>query len=167
MSSNAKKPTKLTMRERREIIFMLLFQMELSKGSLEEVAETATEEFELKTDKYTLNRVTMIDEKSDILDKKITKFSPKRAFSRIATTNVIILRIAFYEILFDDSIPYKVSINEAIELAKKYSDNADKSFINAVLDSFVKSLDSENSPQEHSSEEVEAFKNTKDSDTNE
>lgn len=160
MSSNGKKPTKLTMRERREIIFMLLFQMELSKGTLEEVAETAIEEFELKTDKYTLQRVTSIDEKSSILDEKIAKFSPKRAFSRIATTIVIILRIAFYEILFDESIPYKVSINEAIELAKKYSDNTDKSFINAVLDSFIKSLDSEDLAQGNSEK-------IKESDTNE
>lgn len=160
MPSNSKKPTKLTMRERREIVFMLLFQMKLSKGTIEEVVETAVEEFELKTDKYSLERAKLIDEKSSILDEKIATFSPKRAFSRIATTNVIILRIAFYEILFDADIPCKVSINEAVELAKKYSDNADKSFINAVLDSFIKSLDSEKATKDSPQEE-------KDSDTDE
>ena len=150
MSLDSKKQNKqrLTMRERREIVFILLFQMMLSKGTVEEVLETAVEEFEMKHDNYTLNRARNIDEKAEMLDEKIASFSPKRSISRIARTNIIILRIAFYEILFDEKIPYKVSINEAVELAKKYADNADKAFINGVLDRFVKSLDMANTNSE-------------------
>ncbi|NLJ16914.1 MAG: transcription antitermination factor NusB [Clostridiales bacterium] len=137
-SNNVKK--RLDMRERREVVFVLLFQMLVANESLQEVLETCTEEFELISDKKAIKKVEDIAVKADFLDEEIAKFSPKRAFSRIAKTNVIILRIAFFEILFDESTPYKVSINEAVELAKKYGDNSDKAFINGVLDSFVKSL---------------------------
>ncbi|GLB46799.1 N utilization substance protein B [Philodulcilactobacillus myokoensis] len=57
--------------------------------------------------------------------------------ARIARTDLIILRIAFYENNYVDSIPSKVAINEALELSKKYSDDKSKNFVNGVLSNII------------------------------
>ena len=59
---------------------------------------------------------------------------------RISKTDLAILRLAIYEILYREDIPYKVSVNEAVELAKSFSDNASPSFINGVLAGIIDEL---------------------------
>ena len=59
---------------------------------------------------------------------------------RIGQTDLAILRLAIYEILYRDDIPYKVSINEAVELAKKYGEDKSKNFVNGILASVVKEM---------------------------
>ena len=61
-------------------------------------------------------------------------------FDRIAKVDLSILRLAVYEILYRDDIPVNVSINEAVELAKKYSGEKTGSFINGILGNFYRSL---------------------------
>ena len=74
------------------------------------------------------------------IDEKIASFSTKRAFSRIPKINIAILRIAFYEILYDDKTPVNAAINEAVLISQAYSYKEDTSFVNGVLSSFAKSL---------------------------
>ena len=59
---------------------------------------------------------------------------------RISKTDLAILRLAVYEILYRDDIPYKVSVNEAVELAKLFSDDSSPSFINGVLAGVINEL---------------------------
>ncbi len=78
-----------------------------------------------------------------LIDSKISEFSKNWQISRISVVDRNILRIACYEMLFLEKIPHAVSIDEAIELSKKYSATESKSFINGVLDGICKSLDKE------------------------
>lgn len=78
-----------------------------------------------------------------LIDSKITEFSKHWNISRISVVDRSILRLACYEMLFQEKIPHAVSIDEAIELSKKYSADESKSFINGVLDGILKSLKKE------------------------
>ena len=78
-------------------------------------------------------RAQAIAEKTEELDKKINEVSVGWKTSRMNRTDLAILRLAAYEILFDDDIPDKVAINEAVELAKQYGEDESYSFINGVL----------------------------------
>ncbi|MBR5058173.1 MAG: transcription antitermination factor NusB, partial [Clostridiales bacterium] len=72
-------------------------------------------------------------EKKDELDNEYAKYLKDWKLSRLPKVDVILLRIAVYEMLHVEDIPVSVSINEAVVLAKKYSSEESKSYINAVL----------------------------------
>lgn len=74
------------------------------------------------------------------LDEQIEKYLKGWTMDRIGKTDLAILRLAVYEILYRDDIPYKVSINEAVELAKLFCDESSPAFINGVLAGVVNSL---------------------------
>lgn len=74
------------------------------------------------------------------LDEQIEKYLKGWTMDRIGKTDLAILRLAVYEILYRDDIPYKVSINEAVELAKLFCDESSPAFINGVLAGIVNSL---------------------------
>jgi N utilization substance protein B len=74
----------------------------------------------------------------DILDKHIAKYAANWQVGRMAVVDRNILRLAAYELLYLDDIPPKVSINEAIELAKKYGDVESGKFVNGILDKINK-----------------------------
>jgi N utilization substance protein B len=77
----------------------------------------------------------------ELIDSKISEFSKHWKISRISVVDRNILRIACYEVLFLEKIPHAVSIDEAIELSKKYSATESRSFINGVLDGICKDLE--------------------------
>ena len=72
------------------------------------------------------------------IDETIEKYLVKWKLSRISKVNLSILRLATYEILFDDKIPFRVSINEALDLTRRYSDESSVAFVNGVLDKISK-----------------------------
>ena len=102
------------------------------------------------TDIYTDNmKIDMIKEyleficpdvfdKLDEIDEMISNYLRNWPIGRICEIDKAILRLAIYEILFCDKIPEKVSINEAVELSKKYSSKKSRKFINGLLDSVYK-----------------------------
>lgn len=128
----------------REIAMELLFSMTLSKNSLEEIIETFVEEYEMKIKtidlEYIKNLLKIVEEKKEEIDKKIEESLSNWKLDRISKVNISILRIAMAEILFVEEVPGKVAINEAIELARKYSDEKSISFVNGVLDKAFKDL---------------------------
>jgi len=73
-------------------------------------------------------------ENKKVVDKIITKCATNWQIQRMATIDRNIIRMATFEILFADDIPPKVSMNEAVEIAKKYGDNDSGKFVNGVLD---------------------------------
>lgn len=73
----------------------------------------------------------------DEIDKKIVEKSKNWAISRMAKVDLNILRLAFFELLFRDDIPKNVTINEAIEIAKKFGTEDSPAFINGMLDEMV------------------------------
>ena len=100
----------------------------------EEIEKRKDEEFSpLKINKNIIERqVFDILNHLEEIDKKIETYSENWHISRIDKVDLAILRLAIYEILYDD-IPQKVVINEAIELAKEYSSEKSYRFINAIL----------------------------------
>lgn len=86
---------------------------------------------------YFVNVTTTCFENINSIDDKISSLLKGWTIERISKVNLSILRLAICEILFINDIPYQVSINEAVELAKKYGDDDAPAFINGVLASAV------------------------------
>ena len=90
-------------------------------------------------------RVMALEEKKTEVDSLIDGASKKWRISRLSKTDLMLLRVAVYEIKFDSEIPDKVSINEAVELAKIYGGDESPAFVNGVLAKF---MDGEESKEE-------------------
>ena len=82
-------------------------------------------------------RVLAVEEKKAEIDSFIDGASKKWRINRLSKTDLMLLRVAVYEIKFDSEIPDKVSVNEAVELAKIYGGDESPAFINGVLAKFM------------------------------
>ena len=126
----------MTRREMREAAFTLIFAQILNKIDPEEVIAAASEIDDMKLNEAAKKLFKDVVIKSDALDEIISNYSRTRIIARIPTSSLAILRLALYEILYDESMPMNVAISEAVLLSKKYSDDADVSFINGVLGAY-------------------------------
>jgi len=125
----------MSRREAREHAFLLLYQMEIRKSALEEQREIFLSEFPLdEPDKVFFDRVVSgINSDSATLDAVIAPLLKGWKIERLPKVDIVILRIAAYEIMRCPDVPLNVSISEAVILAKKYSTEESKSYINALL----------------------------------
>ncbi|HMK50647.1 MAG TPA: transcription antitermination factor NusB [Thermodesulfovibrionales bacterium] len=124
-------------RKAREYALQLLFQVdftkrELERKDLEEFWSGRKEPREIKEFSEKLVKGTL--EHLDEIDRVIEKFTENWFLKRMAAVDRNILRFAAYEILYRKDIPPVVTINEALEIAKKYSSAEAASFLNGVLD---------------------------------
>ena len=133
----------MTRREIRDYSFKLIFEKLLRDDPIEELYELAAEIDEIMVSDEVKTLVDGVLSKADELDEKISELSTKRTISRISKINIAILRIAIFEILYDDKTPVNAAISEAVLLSEKYSFKEDTRFINGVLSTFSKSLNSE------------------------
>lgn len=123
----------MTRRESRELAFVLLFEKSFSDATLDEILENAGEAREIVYDPFALSLAQGVIAHTDEIDASISQFSHKWSKERLSRVTLAILRLAIYEMLWESSIPVSVSINEAVELAKRYGGETDASFINGVL----------------------------------
>lgn len=125
----------------REYAFMLIYELEIQKEFSEESIDIfiASNDIEDKNArKYIRKVVRGIKTNEQELETKISeKLKPAWQIQRVSKINIALLKLAIYEMLYAD-VPYKVAINEVIELAKKYGDDNSASFINGVLANVVK-----------------------------
>lgn len=91
--------------------------------------------------KYMENVCKLLNQKSEIIDEMINKYAKNWTVNRMAKVDLSILRLSICEILFIQDIPNKVSINEAIEMAKLYCDDKTPKFINGILGSVVSEIE--------------------------
>ena len=124
----------------REVAFKVIFETSFQGDEkisklMNELLENAEEKYEVNAedDKYIQEITEGVKEKEAELDEQIKSHLKGWTMERLNKVDVAILRLAIYEILYRDDIPYKVSVNEAIELAKVFSEDASPSFINGVL----------------------------------
>ena len=118
----------------RENAFILIFEAVCKNDeSAEEIFEKATELRGLEVDAYVKEVFFGSYEKLSIIEEKMENHIKGWKKDRISPVSMAILRLACYEILFLSDIPSRVSINEAIELSKKYDDEKSFAFINGVL----------------------------------
>ncbi len=126
----------------REIATQLLFEMSINKESYTDIIESFKENTDIKLDDvdfgYIIRILKTVNENIILINETIEKNLVKWSLNRLSKMNLAILRIAICEILFEDDIPEKVSVNEGIELAKKYGEDNASSFINGVLNSIIK-----------------------------
>ena len=128
----------------REYLLQLAYQMEITSETALETFNSFMENEDISKDDldlaYIKSGLLGREENKEKLDSLIESQLVKWKLNRISKVNLSILRISTYEILFAEDVPGKVSINEAIELCKKYSDNKSVSFINGVLDKVYKNM---------------------------
>ena len=125
----------------REQAFILCFEMLFSDADVDELAENAGEARDEFLSDYAIDCAKGVKAHLEEIDARIgSNLKSGWKISRISRVSLAILRLAVYEILFVDDIPVSVSINEAVELSKKYTVQDDTSFINGVLGSIARSL---------------------------
>lgn len=129
-------------RKSREVAMKLVFEMSIRKEGYNSTLETFLENLETDSKELDMEYIQRIlkgvEENIDIINKKIEENLIGWKLYRLSKIDLAILKLAVYELLFEDEIPEKVTLNEAIELAKKFSEEKSASFINGVLDSVTK-----------------------------
>lgn len=132
----------MTRRKIREEIFKLLFEHELIDNNIQKRIEEVIEEEKItKEDQidFLKSYVTEIIENKEILIEKIKNTLDGWTYERLGTIEKVLLKISFYEILIK-KVGYEIAINEVLELAKKYSYNDTKDFLNGILAKLVKDI---------------------------
>ena len=130
----------------REIAFKIIFEFSFQKedakvlydrfiDSQEEYDEIGDEE-----EAYVIDVISGLQTNIDTIDSKIKDHLKDWNFERISKVDIAILRLAIYEILFREDIPYKVSVNEAVELSKTFGEDSSSGFINGVLAEVIKEM---------------------------
>ncbi|BAP85553.1 alkaline shock protein [Paucilactobacillus hokkaidonensis JCM 18461] len=128
----------------RESAFQILFALESNPSGdinavYEEVLTGSTDNNEIPV--YLKLLVDGVVEHQEQLDQQITGLlAAKWRLSRLAKTDLVILRIALFELQYVDDVPAAVVINEALELTKTFSDEASRRFVNGILGNFEKTL---------------------------
>ena len=133
-------------KQAREGAMKLLFQMESTNDYTDEALEIFLNNFEYdeaETD-YIKDAIHTIINNLEDIDKSIKTHLEGWSISRLAKVDLSALRIAVYEILYRKDIPLEVSINEAIEIVKRFSTEDSFKFINGVLGGFARALDKKN-----------------------
>ncbi len=132
----------MTRRELRENTFVMLFHKEFH--DIEEMKEQFELYFEKKApmsekdETYVSERVYDILSKLNEIDSDIEEASESWTVSRMSKIDLSIMRLAYYEMRFDETVPLQVAINEAVEIAKLYGGDNSPSFINGVLGKLAK-----------------------------
>lgn len=127
--------------ELREHIFRMLFCQQFNQeGDMKEQEDLYFElngEASDKDRNYVLTKYQAILDKKDELDELLNQYASGWSTNRMNKVDLSILRLAAYEIKFDEDIPTAVAINEAVELAKRYSSDEGPAFINGILAKFA------------------------------
>lgn len=123
----------------REFALQILYQMDITRddyaASLANFWQGYSEEnIKEEMKNFTSELVRGVAQNLSVIDAKISQYAANWKLERMAVVDRNILRMSAFELMFRDDIPPKVSINEAVELAKKYSGAEAGKFVNAILD---------------------------------
>lgn len=123
-------------REARELALQILYAQDTLQGSIRDTLRGFREGVETgqRTREFAEALVLGVMEHREAIDQAIVARSKHWALSRMPRVDLNIMRLAAYELMFRRDIPKKVSINEAIEIAKKYGDKESPAFVNGILD---------------------------------
>lgn len=130
----------MTRKEAREQAFVLIFEKNFNQYEIPEIIEfaKASRDFSEDNDGYILDVVTKTFDNLYAIDNDIENNLTGWNINRISKVSLAVLRLAVAEIKFMEDIPASVSIDEAVELCKKYSTIEDSAFVNGVLGSIVR-----------------------------
>ena len=134
----------MTRSESREQAFILIFETQFSTENIDEIIALASEIREFKISKFANDLVYFTVQNKELINEKISSFAVYWDIRRISRVSLSVLQLSIGEIMNFDDIPVNVTINEAVELCKKYGGEEDFSFVNGVLGSYAKSLNRQN-----------------------
>ncbi len=126
----------------RECALKILYQSEITRREIHTAAKTYWEEqdsIDKNVHEFTLRLTSGIEKNLTNIDEKLVQYATNWQIKRMAVIDRNVLRIGVFELLHASDIPPKVTINEAVDLAKKYGDVDSGKFINGVLDKIHKS----------------------------
>ena len=133
----------MTRRELREHVFRMLFRKEFFLSE-EEVFDGQTamyleelDPLEPNDERYMKEKVKAIYECVPQLDERLNEVAKGWKTGRMSKVDLTVLRLALYEMLYEESVPEKVAINEAVEIARKYGGDDSPSFVNGILAKLV------------------------------
>ena len=126
-----------TRRKARSKVLQALYEIDSVSRDAVEVVERLLSEEDFSEDNQAFARelVAGVMENKDDIDKNISQFAPQWPLEQLSIIDRNILRLAIFEILFDNKVPVKVAVSEAVELAKRYGSESSGKFVNGVLGS--------------------------------
>ena len=129
-----------TRRKSRELALQALYQGEQAGQNGLLVFEEFCAHFQVnkKSIPYAKKLLDGVQEKADAINQLISKYAENWRLERMSVIDRNILRLAVYEVHYQDDVPTSVAINEAVEIAKRYSTDDSGPFINGILDSMAK-----------------------------
>lgn len=126
----------------REKALQSLFQIHMGEVPIDDAIEHVLEETGRNVDKQYLRQlVTGVLHHQTQIDEKIRQYSVGWELDRMPTVDLTLLRMAIYELLFEQEVPIKAVINEAVELAKVFSTSESAKFVNGVLGKLIGDID--------------------------
>lgn len=120
----------------RENAFLILFEASFRDDELEALYALAEEIGEITVDSRVRSLVQGVTEHQEELDTIISSYSRKRAVERIARIDLVLLRMAIYEIRYCPRVPVNVAVSEAVRLSEVYTSSEDTAFINGILGAY-------------------------------
>lgn len=124
--------------EAREIAFAIIFEKSINDEPVEALIAMSEECGETKFNAFSISLIKGVFNNIESIDKDIESNLKGWSVSRISKTALAILRLAIYEIRFCDDTPDSVAANEAVELAKKFCNEDEPSFVNGIIGAIIK-----------------------------
>jgi len=127
-------------RQAREMILQALYAQDITQEPNKKIVNDILNRYKPKPEakEFIVNLYSIIVDKKEWTESIISQFLENWDFERVARLDKLILRLAICELYFREDVPSKVSIAEAIEIAKQYSTEESSSFVNGILDSVYK-----------------------------
>lgn len=125
-------------RESRQQAFEFIFEKSFSDSEPEEILRNAGYARDTEISDYARRLLCGVSEHTEEIDGYIAQYSVKRSIRRLSKVILAALRLAIYEILYEDDLDPTISINEAVELTKKFSGRDESGYVNGVLAGFYK-----------------------------
>ena len=130
----------MTRSESREQAFIIIFESQFNKESIEEIIALAGEIRVVKISSFAKTLIASANDNSEKINEIISQYAKKWSLNRISKVSLSVLQLAIGEILTESDVPIGVTINEAVELCKKYGGEDDFSFVNGILGAYSKTL---------------------------
>ena len=144
----------ISRRRGREFAMQLLYSVEVGKEAFAEAIKGLSDDPDLALDArdYGVKLARHVLENQDDLDARIAAAASNWDLERIAIVDKLIIRCAVAELMFISDVPLKVAINEAVDIAKKFSTGESSRFVNGVLDAIAKTFQN---PTQRNPDDVE------------
>ncbi len=137
----------MTRREAREEVFLMLFEATFQPGKKpEDIYALAAEVRDIPENDYIRKVFFGVLDERESIDERIARHSNGWKPDRLSVSAITVLRLSVYEMLHSEDVPARVSLNEAIELIKKYDDPKARAFVNGVLNAIKNEIEGEEHP---------------------